>query len=405
MSTKFQPGARAWLRAAMFVGLGQQVFVVLRNQYLLDLGLAPEAVTVVQGAGGAAGIVAGLVGLWALRRFRARTLLLAGVVANAAGFAIQVSATTAPTMVAGAAVAGLGIQGLTMTAAPFLAAQSTPSERVRLFAAQTLVIQTVPGVVGALLAGGVYHVAGGALASPLGGYRVALGVGLASSVVGLVPLLGLPAEHDPAPTGARTLLRLHQPARAVALLTPDVLVFFGNGLVVPFLQIYFKQRFGLVPSAIGGLYAVLMLAGSLGHVLSPRLAARFGTWRVILATQLASLPLFAELLVAGHVPLAATAFVLRQAVMNMSAPLYVSLLHSSVAPEDSGPVASYRMLAQSVAWAGASFLAGPLIAADRGDFRYVLAATMVAYVAAIATGALVFPRASRWHAARSMETA
>jgi len=174
---------------------------------------------------------------------------------------------------------------------------------------------------------------------------------------------------------------------------------------VPFLQIYFKRRFGLAPSAIGGLYGVLMLVGSAGHLLSPGLSRRFGTWPVILGTQLLSLPLFAELLFAGAVPLAATAFVLRQAVMNMSAPLYASFLHTSVTPEDSGPVASYRMLAQSVAWAGASFLAGPLLVADGGDFRYVLAATMVAYVLAIVTGALVFPRASRWRAPSPMEVA
>lgn len=398
MSSKFQPGARAWLRAAMFVGLGQQVFVVLRNQYLLDLGLAPESVTIVQGAGGAAGIVAGLVGLWALRRFRARTMLLAGVVANALGFAIQVTARDPLPMVLGAAVAGLGIQGLTMTAAPFLTARSSPAERVRLYALHTLAIQTLPGVVGALLAAAVHHVAGDALGSSLGGYRVALAVGAAAVLVGVVPLVGLAPSDDPRPSGTNALLRLRQPLRAAALLAPDVLVFFGNGLVVPFLQIYFKQRFGLVPSAIGGLYAILMLVGSAGHLLSPRLARRFGTWQVIVGTQVLSLPLFAELLVAGHVPLAATAFVLRQAVMNMSAPLYASLLHSSVVPEDSGPVASYRMLAQSVAWAGASFLAGPLLAADRGDFRFVLVATMVAYVLAVALGAIVFPRAARWRA-------
>ncbi len=389
----------------MFVGLGQQVFVVLRNQYLLDLGLASGSVTVVQGAGGAAGIAAGLVGLWALRRFRARTLLSVGVIANAAGFAIQVTATGATSMILGAAVAGLGIQGLTMTSAPFLTSRSSPRERVRLFALHTLVIQTLPGAVGALLAGGVHHLAGEALASSLGGYRVALGIGAGAVLVALVPIVRLSVNDDPPPRGERALLRLRQPLRAVALLTPDVLVFFGNGLVVPFLQIYFKQRFGLAPSAIGGLYAVLMLVGSAGHMLSPRLARRFGTWPVILGTQALSLPLFGELLVAGHVPLAATAFVLRQAVFNMSAPLYTSLLHSSVEPEDSGPVASYRMLAQSAAWAAACFLAGPLIAADRGDFRLVLAATMGTYVLAIAVGAIVFPRASRWHAARSLETA
>ena len=78
--------------------------------------------------------------------------------------------------------------------------------------------------------------------------------------------------------------------------------------------------------------------------------------------------------------------------MNMSLPLYGSFLHTSVVDEDSGPVASYRMIAQAAAWAAANFAAGPLMSADAGGFRYVIAATMATYVAAIVLGAIVYPR-------------
>ncbi|HSQ61924.1 MAG TPA: MFS transporter [Polyangiaceae bacterium] len=394
-SPPFHPNARAWLIAAALVGTGQQTFVVLRNQYLLDLGLSAPTIASVQGVGGAAGIAAGLLGLWGLRRFTARVALAAGVAANALGFAIQAIATQPAWLLAGAAAAGLGIQGLTMIAAPFLTRQSSASERVRLFATHTIAIQALPGAAGALIAGQLQRVAGHALGSPLLGYRVALAIGCAAVLVALLPLARI---REARPRRVRSsfvdVFRLRHPRRAALLLTPDVIIFFGSGLTIPFLQLYFKERFTLGPAGIGGLYAVMMLAGGVGHLLSPRLARRYGTWPVIIGSQLASLPFFGELLLAHAVPFAATAFVLRQAVMNVSSPLVGSFLHSNVVDEDSGPLASYRMLAQSVAWAGANFLAGPLMALDKGGFRFVIAVTMASYVVGVASGVLVYPRLS-----------
>jgi MFS family permease len=389
----FQLNARLWLVAAALIGTGQQTFVVLRNQYLLDLGFSPPAIASVQGAGGAAGIVAGLLGLWALRYVPSRVTLALGVLANALGFAIQVVATTPAWLLAGSALAGLGIQGLTMTAAPFLTRHSTIEERVRLFATSTIAIQALPGAAGALIAGQLQRLAGGALGSSLLGYRFALGVGCVAVLLALVPLARIREAPPARASGSISdLFRLRQPGRAAALLTPDVIIFFGNGLTLPFLQLYFKQRFGLSPADIGGLYALMMLVGWAGHLLSPRSARRFGTWPVIIGTQLLALPFFGELLVAQTVPLAAGAFVLRQAVMNVSAPLVGSFLHSNVLDEDSGPLASYRMLAQSVVWAGANFLAGPLMLLDGGGFRFVIAATIASYVLGVTLGLIIYSR-------------
>ena len=390
----FQPNARAWLGAAALVGFGQQAFVVLRNPYLVDRGYSPQLVSSVQGVGAAAGILAGLLGLWALRRFSAGVALAVGVTVNALGFTIQAIAASPAGFVAGAAIAGLGIQGITMSAAPFLTRASTLDERTRLFAVHGIALQAIPGAMGALVGGLVQRVATASLGSLLAGYRVALGLGALSVTAAWLFLAHVRDERPTSPRGT-TLFRLREPQRAAALLVPDALLFFGNGLTVPFLQLYFKDRFGLAPATIGGVYAAMMVIGGAGHLLSPRLAARFGVGRTILATQALSLPLFAELLVARQVPFAVAAFVLRQAILNMCLPLYGSLLHTSVVDEDSGPVASYRMIVQSLLWAGANFVAGPLMAADGGGLRFVIAATMASYVLAITAGLVVYPRFGR----------
>lgn len=392
-TARFHPNARLWLVAAALIGTGQQIFVVLRNQYLLDLGLSAGTITSVQGAGGAAGIAAGLLGLWAVRRIPSRAALGLGAVANAGGFAIQVTATSPEWLIAGSALAGLGIQGLTMVAAPFLARYSTAGQRARLFATNAIAIHALPGAIGALIAGEAQHAARRALHSPLLGYRFALALGCAAVALALLPLRRLhESPREAAQTSWRALFHLHQPSRVAVLLVPDLVVFFGSGLTVPFLQLYFKQRFGLAPASTGALYAVMMLAGCAGHLFSPRLARRFGTWPVIVGAQIASLPFYAVLLITGFLPVAAIAFVFRQAVMNTSTPLTGAFLHSNVLDDDSGPLASYRMLAQSVVWTAANFLAGTLIALDAGGYRFLIGATIASYVAGIISGLLLYPR-------------
>lgn len=352
---RFSRDAAAWLIAAALLGVGQQAFVVLRNPYLAALQFSPEAIATVQGSGGAAGIVAGLVGMRALRALTPRTALGLGVATSAIGFGLQVVATRYGAMVAGAALAGLGIQWLTMSAAPFLVESSTPEDRARLFAFQAIFIQALPGALGALLGGLVQnhfaHVSGSALT----GFRWALAGGTVASFLALVPVRRISSAATPQARGDS------MPLAGATLLVPDALLFLGNGLTTPFLQLYFGERFGLSSASIGVAYGAMMIASVGSHLVAPSAARRTGLVAVILGAQLLSLPLLGVLFVATSAWTAAPAFVARQALVATAAPQYSNWIHSTVAPRYSSSVAGYRMLAQSIAWAGGNFAAGPLL--------------------------------------------
>lgn len=388
MLPRFSKDAGAWLVAAAFIGVGQQVFVVLRNQYLAALAFSPQSIALVQGAGGVAGIVAGLLGLSALRHVSSRTVLGLGVIANAVGFAVQLQSREVWTLVAGAALAGLGIQWLTMSAAPFLVRNSLPEDRVRLFAFNAIVIQSLPGAVGAWLGGRTQQSIAARTGSSIAGYQWALGAGVVAVLVALAPLSRIEGK----PTASNGSLGRPR-GRAHWLLVPDALIFFGNGLTTPFFQLYFSARFGLTPASIGSAYAIMMLMGALAHLASPWLARRFGVGGIVVGSQVLSLPLFAGLLLASSPPLALVSFVLRQAVLNVSLPQYSNWIHSTVPPQQSDSVAASRMLVQSVAWASANFVAGPLLA-WRADFSAVIGATMIVQLLAIVMTGFVLKRAA-----------
>lgn len=364
---------RRWIAASALIGFGQQVWVVFRNQLLHDLGLPASVLGVVQGSGAAAGVLAGVAGLWLLSRRSAESLLRVGAFANAAGFAAQVVATRPWQFVLGAVVAGVGIQMLTMASGPFLARRVGDRDRVWTYALQVVAIQTLPGALGAVLGGEIQRSVAAGGASAVDGHRAALLVGAAAVAAALGPLQGIGGSGSPLRDGGST--PLHAPLLAWAL-AADALVFFGAGLAVPFLQVYLRAVYGAPPHRVGWYFAATMVAGTVANLAASRLARAAGERRLLVLLQVATAASYAGLACASAERGAASALVARAACAVSAAPLWTALLHARLRPGEGDATAAWRMVFQSVAWASANLLAG--VALARGpealrDLLYVAA--------------------------------
>ncbi len=392
-----RPDIRRWIVASACVGFGQQLFVVLRNQFLHELGVALPLVGVVQGAGALMGVVVGAAGLWLLPRVPVAQALRVGVVANAAGFALQVVATRPWQFVLGAAIAGGGIQLLTMSSGPFLSRRVTDHDRVRVYGLQMMAIQTGPGLLGAVLGGELQRASASAVASMIGGYRIALAAGAGAAAVALVPLRALgEAEPSSKPSGA---LRMQDARRVITLLGPDAMIQFGSGLAVPFLQLYLQVERGLAPQRIGHFFGAMMLAGTVGNLAAPSITRRFGRARTLAALQAVTVLAFVGLAQAVTEAQTATALVLRFACAATATPLWTGMLHAAVDPRDTEAMASWRMCAQSIAWAAGNLAAGALLEAGQEALRWLLLIAAAVH----ATGAAWLLRNLAHAAARSVK--
>lgn len=372
---------RRWIAASALIGFGQQVFVVLRNQFLHDLGLPASLLGVVQGSGAAAGVLAGAAGLWVFPRRSTSVLLRGGVVANAAGFAVQAVATRPWEFVLGAMVAGVGIQMLTMASGPFLARRVSAGDRVWSYALQMVAIQTLPGALGAAVAGEVQRRVVGSGSSVDFGHRTALGIGAAAVALALAPLHGLSSASGPMP-GRLSPLRDARPLAGTLL--ADALLFFGAGLAVPFLQVHLHATHGVPPHRVGWYFGAAMLVGTAANLAAPRLARVLGETSLLALLHVATAAGFLGLAVATSERGAATALVARAAFAVAATPLWTALLHARLRPDEGDAVAAWRMLCQSVAWAAANLLAGAAFARGQGAMQTLLyGASLAQLVAAV----------------------
>ena len=104
------------------------------------------------------------------------------------------------------------------------------------------------------------------------------------------------------PSGAISERRVRTPVREFLrtkgrlffrLVFPSFLVGLGAGLIIPFLNLYFRDRFNLSTQTIGIYYAMVQASMIVGVLFGPELARRYGMVRTIVISELASLPFMA----------------------------------------------------------------------------------------------------------------
>ncbi len=163
---------------------------------------------------------------------------------------------------------------------------------------------------------------------------------------------------------------------------PNIQLSLGAALIIPYLNLFFVEKFGVNDQLLGTLFSLGALTTGLSALASPSLANKMGTRiRAVVTVQGASVVF---LLLLGFSPLtaiAAIAFLARSALMNMGNPLYDSFAMDQVDEEQRGALNSILVLSWEIGWA-----LGPLISGfvqESYGFTPLFIATAVLYSSGI----------------------
>jgi MFS family permease len=142
------------------------------------------------------------------------------------------------------------------------------------------------------------------------------------------------------------------------LILPLLVTSIGAGLIMPFLNVFFRIKHHQPDPVIGALFAWGSLAMGLGLIAAPPLADRIGKIQLVVVTQALSIPF---LILLGFSPwfwLATGAHYIRVALMNMSGPVYQTFVMEQVDPSSRATVASLANMAWNFGWAFSPSLSG-----------------------------------------------
>ncbi len=217
-------------------------------------------------------------------------------------------------------------------------------------------------------------------------------MGAVLSATALLPLLGAVVfariREAPRPPQKRhpvlPALREHK-GLVLRFAMPQLVIAIGAGLVIPFLNLYFQDRFGFKADGVGTLFACGQILMTTGFLLSPVILRRMGFVKGIVLVEVLSIPFFLTMAFSFHLPLAIGAFLLRGALMNTAHPIFKNLMMQA-------SPAGLRELQNGVLgllW-GVGWVIGPLVGGwildhTGNDYAVLMCATVVMYLAASTT--------------------
>ena len=387
---QFSRPARLYLSAEFLMWTAHGIFAVLFNLYLVAGGHSEAFVGRAISSSAVGMVVAALPAGWLADRWGRRRTLMLGAVLEGAGHLLRALSTNEPLVLGAGFAAGLGQSLFQIAAAPFLTDHSTPRERTHLFSVF---------FASALLAGVFGNALGGALPSWLralaptlslfSAYRVALLVGAVFAAAAALPLAVLRGLVEPRATAGAPPPPVHELRKLRPIALNAALIGCGAGLVIPFMNLYFQNRFACTSAQIALFFGVAQVFTALAALAAPAVARRFGKLGTAVASELLSLPFLVLLGGERHLPLAVGAFWLRATFMQASTPLLQAFIMEVLPQELRARSTSLMNMLWNVGWAVSTATAGLVI--ERFGYEMPFYMTAVLYL----TAAITFYRAFR----------
>ena len=292
-------------------------------------------------------------------------------------------------LVGSAFLMGISMAFIQVSAIPWLAENSTQAQRVHLFSFH-FAIMMAANVIGNLTGGFFTDIFLYAFQmSSLWSVRLTLLIAGVIFLLGLLPILKMEEKRKPrveikqkVPLRKMFIRNKSQFKLIVLFAIAQLLIGFGSGLVVPYLNLYFADRFQANNSIIGIVLSLGQAATAVAMIIGPIVVKKVGEVRAVVILQLSSLPFLLITAYTENLWIAAIGFLFRQALMNAGNPIQMSLMMERVDDSMKGLANSVNQMVFNLGWA----IMGPvstsfvLIYGSYWGYAYVFTVTAGLYL-------------------------
>ncbi len=395
----FQPDARRFLSYTLISTFAGGIYGLVFNLFVLELGYTREFVGTLESipAFVTAALAVPLALLWSGAPAR-RTLLASAALGTAAAFG-AVLMPVKPALIFFKFVGGVATALYSTAALPLMAACSGPGEeRNRLFSFQ-FSASMLASFGGSLLGGQLTRLAAALLyggAETAGAYRVTLLAGAALMALTFIPLSGIGAQAETKGRQRADLAGLDL-RKLGWVLAPQVTIGLGAGMVIPYLNIFFKNEFPMDISRLGLIMALMPLSMAFGGMLGPGAVRRLGQVRAMIMFQALSIPFLATVGFSGVLWATVAAAFARTLLMNASWPIYPVFMLGHFEKRHHALVSALYASAWNLLWSLGARLSGTMQMEFGWNMPFLC--TIVCYSAATLILSRKFLRAGQPHAA------
>lgn len=358
----FNRNIKLFMLSNILIQIGLGVFGVMYNLYIRELGYSEavngSVISITSLATAIMLVPAGIIS----DRFGRKSILLVGTFLSAMMlFGRSIVSVEQPILIF-AFLTGIVWSFVQVTGVPFLAENSKPTERMSLFSIH-FAITTVANVIGNLLGGFVAD--GLQLLFHFGeveSIRSSLLLGAAIFTFGLIPLLSLGVLKSE----IHKQRKLFKPTEELDLEESSfkknfgmiilfgiasLLIGTGSGLVIPYLNLYFANRFDASNSYVGLIIAFGSAMTAVAMLIGPLLVKRVGKVQALVIFQLLSIPFLFLTAFTNSLLIASIGFLMRQALMNAGNPIQSAIAMDVVHNKYKGLANSVNQMVFNIGWA------------------------------------------------------
>jgi MFS family permease len=390
--------AKLYLVATSLQGLSSGIWGVLFNLYLKGVGFQPNFIsnvfTVSAIATGLVALPAGLL----CERVGSKKALLIGFIANIVNL-VQILVLQPSLLLVASLSSGLiGTLGW-VASAPFMMTNSRGEERTLLFSVNWASM-IIMGVIGSYIGGVMPDMFNTLLSVPTGvngspaGYRISLAISIILALVAAVPVL-LTKEKETVQkqrmVDLLSLRNIKSPSIIVRFMIPTAIIGFGAGFIVPLFNLFFSLKFSATTEQIGVMSAVSNVTLGVGTLAAPQLSGKLGKVRSVVLCQFFSMPFIMLMTLAPNLTLAASAFIMRTALMNMAGPINTTLQMELVTGTERATTNGLMIMADNIPRAVTASISGGMM--TENEFVVPFIFTTITYFIASSLYFLFFRKA------------
>jgi MFS family permease len=369
-------------------------WILFFNFYILEAGFSRDFLGMVNSAPSVAALILGVPIGWLSDHLRPRRAMILGIFIMLIAMIVEVTSANQWIVLTAAFIHGAAYTLFIISQAPLMMKLADGDARTLLFSL-SFGLQTLSGVVGNLFAGQLPAFFGGVLgvhAESASAYQAVLIASVLIGTTAIIPLL-IMREPQHAPAQKKDDGGTRFPRELIVLisklLAPQAVIGLGAAILIPYANVFFRERHAISDELLGVVFSLSALITGIGSLIGPRLAIRLGSKiKAVVFTQFSSL-IF--LLLIGFSPwlwIAIIAFLLRGALMNMSAPLYSAFTMEQVPEHEQGMVNSLMNVAWSLGWSVGPYISG--VVQERYGFSPLFIATAVLYFASLSMAWVFF---------------
>ncbi|OEF99397.1 multidrug transporter [Vulcanibacillus modesticaldus] len=373
--SQFNRNIRLFLLANVFFQIGIGIFMVLYNLYIRALGY-PEQMNgnIISMTALAGAIILIPAGFFSDRVGRKKMMLI-GAGLGVIILVIRAISESSDILLITAFLTGIFNAFVQVSLVPFLAENSNKEQRVVLFSFNSALMM-VANMLGNI-AGGLFTDIFQLLSfTEVTSFKMTLLIGVLFQTIALIPISHI--EDKQQKVSKRISFKINfkkdkEQWRIIFQFTlATTLIGFGSGLVVPYLNLYFRDRFAASNSSIGFVVSLGQLATAVAMIIGPWMVKRWGEVRSVLILQLTSIPFLLLTGFTKYYLVATLGFLIRQALMNAGNPIIQSLMMDKIDDDKKGLANSLSAMVFSLGWAVMGPISTSIVAKGGSYWGYAI---------------------------------